>query len=350
MSKVLKTLATLSQAAPTMRTATWAVTDFVAAVERVCAADKQSRQLRLYFYAVTESGWKRLRKNVLNWRRAHDARAVTAYIGTDHGLTDAAALEAMQSEGVEVRLMRHYTGIFHPKVIWLVGKAGSSTILAGSNNLTEDGLRNNIEFATVTTLAQIDANLLTWHDEIHKASEPATAALIKSYAKEKEKYGQQRAASGQCGNFTWSKRTSGASGKKSDVKVSAAAGLGGSRLILEVMPRETGEEGRQVQIPLAVARRFFGLGKTVGNSINLDLNNIDTQESRTLVFTLNRNATARLSIRELEYGSRPCVLVFTKRGRRKFDFELVRRAIDPSRFDGLIAECEQTPSTRRWKL
>lgn len=255
----------------------------------------------------------------------------------------------MQSEGIEVRLMRHYTGIFHPKVIWFVRKTGG-TILAGSNNLTEDGLRNNVEFATVTTLAQVDANMQTWHDEIHKASEPATAALIKSYAKEKEKYGQRRAASGQGGDFTWSKRTSGASAKKSSAKTTAAGGSGGSRLILEVMPRETSEEGRQVQIPLDAARKFFGLGNTTGRSIKLELNNVDTQESRTLVFTLNRNATARLSIRELEYGSRPCALIFTKQGRRNFDFELVRRAIDPSRFDILIAECKQAPPARRWKL
>jgi hypothetical protein len=332
-----------------MRTAAWAVTDFLAATEQVCEADKQSRQLRLYFYAATESGWKRLRNSILNWLKARDDRAITAYIGTDHALTDVAALEAMQIEGVEVRLMRHYTGIFHPKVIWFVGKS-SSTILAGSNNLTEDGLRNNIEFATVTTLAQIDAKLQTWHDEIHKASEPATAALIKSYAKEKEKYGQQRATSGRGGDFTWSKRTSGASAKKSKVKATAAGRVSGSRLILEVMPRETSEEGRQVQIPLDAARKFFGLGKAVGSSINLNLNNVNTQESRTLVFTLNRNSTARLSIRELEYGSRPCVLVFTKRGGGSFDFELVRRAIDPSCYDALIAACEQTAPDRRWKL
>jgi len=340
-------LKALSRTAPTMRTATWAVTDFLAAAERVCETDEQSHQLRLYFYAATESGWKRLRKSILNWFKARNDRTVTAYIGTDHALSDAAALEAMQSEGVEVRLMRHYTGVFHPKVIWFVGKAGS-TILAGSNNLTEDGLRNNIEFATVTTLAQVDANLKTWHDEIHKASEPATAALIKSYAKEKEKYGQQRATSGQGGDFTWSKRTSGAAAKKS--KASAAGRPSGGRLILEVMPRETSVEGRQVQIPLDAARRFFGLGKTVGSSINLDLTNVDTQESRTLVLTLNRNATARLSIRELEYSSRPCVLIFTQQGRGRFDFKLVRRAIDPSRFNALIAECEQTPPIRRWKL
>lgn len=349
MSRAPNTSATLSPAAPTMRTAAWAVTDFLAAAEQVCKDDEKSSELRLYFYAATEAGWKRLRESILNWSKARDDRTVTAYIGTDHALTDAAVLKAMQSDELDVRLMRHYTGIFHPKVIWFVGEAGG-TLLAGSNNLTEDGLRNNIEFATVTTLAQVDANLQTWHDEVHKASVAADTALIDSYAKEKEKYGKQRAKSGQGGDFTWSKRTSGALGKKSNAKVTATRGAGGSRLILEVMPRETGEEGRQVQIPLEAARRFFGLGKTAGSSINLDLNNVDTQESRTLVLTLNRNATARLSIRELEYGSRLCVLVFTKQVGGRFDFELVRRAIDPSRFDILIAECKQTPPARRWKL
>lgn len=349
MSHTTKTPAALSQAAPTMRTAAWAITDFLSAFDRACATDKQSCQLRMYFYAATEPGWKRIRKSILNWRKSHGTRAVTAYIGTDHALTDAAALEAMQNEGVEVRLMRHYRGTFHPKVIWFVGKP-EGTILAGSNNLTEDGLRNNIEFATVTTVAELDANLHKWHDEIHKASEPATAALIKSYAKEKEKYGERRALSGQGGEFTWSKRTSGASVKKPKAKSSAAAVSGRPGLILEVMPRETSEEGRQIQIPLAVARQYFGLGNTVGSSINLQLRNADTQESRTLVFRLNPNSTARLSIHEIEYSSRPCVLIFTKRGRGRFDFELVRRAIDPSRFDALIADCTQKPPDRRWKM
>lgn len=332
-----------------MRTAAWAVTDFLAAAEQVCTADQQSRLLRLYFYAVTEAGWKRLRHSIMGWRRANQGRSVTAYIGTDHGLTDADAIDAMRNEGVEVRLMRHYTGIFHPKVIWFVGDAGN-TILAGSNNLTEDGLRNNIEFATVTTLTQIDLNLQRWHDEIHNASEPATSSLVSSYAKEKEKHGRQLATSRQGGNFIWSKRTSGGSANKSSVKGSVAPAPGVSQLILEVMPRETSNEGRQVQIPLAAAQRFFGLGTKVGSSINLELNNVATQESRTLVFTRNRNATARLSIRELEYGSRPCALIFTKKEHGRFDFELIRRAIDPSRFNALIAMCKQAPPARRWKL
>src|SRR5690606_22593079 len=114
--------------------------------------------------------------------------------------------------------------------------------------------------------------------------------------------------------------------------------------------RETSEEGRQVQIPLVAARSFFGLGKKIGSSVTIDLNNIDTMESRTLTLTLNKNSTARLTVRELEYSSRPCVLVFTKQKRGKFDFELVRRAIDPSRFNKLMAACKQSSPARRWKL
>jgi hypothetical protein len=116
------------------------------------------------------------------------------------------------------------------------------------------------------------------------------------------------------------------------------------------MPRETSEEGRQVQIPIDAARRFFGLGSKVGSSIKLNLNNVETNELRELVLTLNRNSTARLSIREIGYNSRPCVLIFTKQGRAKFDFELVRRSIDPSRYKSLIAECKQSQPLRRWKL
>lgn len=351
MNKSSKASAKVAYVAPTMRTASWAVTDFLNAAERVCSEDQHSNHVRMYFYAATEAGWRRLGKCISRWRGAQKDRSVTAYIGTDHGLTDPDALKVMHSEGVEVRLMRHYKGIFHPKVIWFVGEA-RNTILAGSNNLTEDGLKNNIEFATVTTLEGVDNSLKRWHNEIHKASELASEALVKSYAKEKEKHGQKQAISRTAGEFIWSKRTSGPQGGKANGTASANPKVATTsrRFILEVMPRETSEEGRQIQIPLAAARTFFGLGSVAGSSINITLNNVDTNESRVLAFTLNRNSTARLSIRELEYRSRPCIVIFTRRSPKIFDFELIRRAIDPSRYDALLAECEQPPSGRRWKL
>lgn len=337
--------------APTMRTAAWAVTDFLDATIRLCSTETSSVQLRLYFYAVTVAGWKQLRSSILSWRKFASNRVVTAYIGTDHALTDADAIKNMQEDGIEVRLMRHYTGTFHPKVIWFSGKT-SSTILAGSNNLTEDGLTNNIEFASVTKIARADANLQRWHEEIHNASEPVTPQLLKSYRGEKEKYGEMRAKSRQGGTFTWSMRSSGKKNIKSPIqRPQRTSGVTRQTLVLEVMPRETSDEGRQVQIPLDAAQKFFGLGSKAGSSIELTLENMATKDSRSLTFTHNKNSTARLSISELEYRSRPCILVFQKtRKPRKFIFEIVRQAIDPSRFAELLDLCKQKPPKRRWKL
>lgn len=334
----------ISSSAPTMRTEAWVVTDFLDSVIKLCRAETDSTQLRLYFYAVTVAGWKQLRHGILSWRNSTANRVVMAYIGTDHALTDADAILKMQEDGIKVHLMRHYTGTFHPKVIWFLGEK-SSTILAGSNNLTEDGLTNNIEFASVTKTVNIDPNLQRWHEEIHKASEPVTPQLLNSYRGEKEKHGEKRAKIGQGGTFTWSMRTS---GKKKSISPSQRTT---KALVMEVMPRETSNEGRQVQIPLDAAQKFFGLGGKVGNSIELTLENIATKESRSLTFTHNKNSTARLSIGELEYRSRPCLIVFTKtRKPQKFIFEIVRQAIDPSRFSELLDLCKQKPPKRRWKL
>lgn len=341
----------MTSPAPTMRTAAWAVTDFLDAAVGLCNTETSSTQLRLYFYAVTVAGWRQLRSSVLSWRKSANNRAVTAYIGTDHALTDADAIENMQKDGIEVRLMRHYTGTFHPKVIWFSGKT-SSTILAGSNNLTEDGLTNNIEFASITKIAKADANLQRWHEEIHNASEPVTPQLLKSYRGEKEKHGEKRAKIIQGGTFTWSMRTSGKKKTKSSIsRGQRTAKVIDEELVLEVMPRETSNEGRQVQIPLDVAHKFFGLGRKAGSSIELMLENMATKDSRSLTFTHNKNSTARLSISELEYRSRPCVLVFQKtKIPKKFIFEIVRQAIDPSRFAELLGLCKQKPPKRRWKL
>ncbi len=293
----------------------------------------------------------KIRKKIFVWRDAVKGRDVSAYIGTDHALTSPEALMAMLRDGIDVRIMRHYKGTFHPKVMHFEGKK-ISTVLAGSNNLTADALVNNIEFATVTEFVGIDQNFLRWHDEIHEASEPASMSLVKSYATEKRRYGEKLAASGQGGTFTWSQRTSGkpaVSKGKSTGKLLLSAG--NKTLVLEVMPRETSEEGRQIQIPLSVASKFFGLGSVPGSFQKISLRNSATKEARTLLLTLNANSTARLSIRELEYKSRPCLLVFMKTaGRNKYDFELIRRAIDPTRFIDLLATCPQKSPARRWHL
>lgn len=338
----------MRQSRPTMRTASWAMTQFRDAAIDLLTKDRAAEHLRLYFYAVTLPGWLQLAAAIKTWSTAREGRKVTAYIGTDHALTAPDALTTMDSDDVEVFLLRHYRGVFHPKVIWF-SAANGGHLLAGSNNLTEDGLRNNIEFATLTVLDSPDAQLEKWHETIHAASERMNPSLLKSYAKEKEQYGSSRAKSRKAETFTWSKRTSGDHLRNETAVVSGLGGIVSGDLILEVMPRETSSEGRQVQIPLVVAESVFRLGENLGDKVDLTLINAATNESRSLTLTRNTNSTARLSIRELEYRSRPCVLLFRRRNAHTFDFEIVRRAIDPGRYDDLLELCPQKRS-RRWAI
>ena len=133
---------------------------------------------------------------------------MTAYIGTDHALTESDALTSMKDDGVSVRLLRRYNGIYHPKVAWFVAETGGQ-LLVGSNNLTFDGLRSNIEFATLTQLTRVDENLNHWHEAVHAASDEATDPLIGSYAREQQSFGEARARARVAGAFTWSERSSG---------------------------------------------------------------------------------------------------------------------------------------------
>jgi len=332
-----------------MQTAEWGMTDFRDQVAKLLQNDKTSEELRLYSYAVTMSGWNILDAPVKRWMRRTPRRTVAAYVGTDHALTDPDALDAMHSAGIKVYLLRHYRGVFHPKVVWFVQPSGG-ILLAGSNNLTEDGLSNNIEFATMANLSRADPALEQWHQSIHSASDPYSVALVGSYRKEKERFGRERAKVGSAKTFTWSRRTSGGSSIRGYESVTESIDLKSGDLVLEVMPRETSAEGRQVQIPSAVANRFFRLGSAIGASERLSVVHERTSEERRLTMTRNRNHTTRLSIRELDYRSRPCVLRIRKLSATRFSVLVVRRSIDPEGYATLIGLCPQPSGRRRWRM
>lgn len=332
-----------------MQTAAWAMSHFRDSAKELLDNDKTSAELRLYFYAATMSGWDLLAASVEGWMRRRPRRPVTAYLGTDHALTDPDAMDEMHSAGVQVFLVRHYRGVYHPKVVWFVLPSGG-VLLAGSNNLTEDGLSNNIEFATMTTLSSTDPMLEQWHQGVHMASDPYSAALVRSYRREKEKFGRERAKAGKAKTFTWSRRTSGRASPKGDGEARDAIDLASGDLVLEIMPRETSAEGRQVQIPIAVASTFFRLGPAIGASKQLSVVNERTSEERLLTMTRNANHTTRLSIRELEYRSRPCVLRIRKLTAKRFSVLIIRQSIDPEGYAKLIALCPQSSPHRRWRV
>ncbi len=353
---------------PTLQSAAWAMTGFLDAAEAVLRTDRTSTELRLYFYAVTQAGWRELRDLFRVWLRLVP-RPATAYIGTDHALTESDALATMRDDGVSVRLLRRYNGVYHPKVMWFVAGAGGQ-LLVGSNNLTLDGLKSNIEFATLTQLVQPDAILNNWHAAVHAASDPLSDELLDNYANERQQFGEARARARVAATFTWSRRSSavvprregaGRTIERTAPTTPAApmaprvASVGDpvlGDLVVEIMPLETGTGGSQIQIPMAAADSFFRLGSDVGDQISVVLNNITTGDDRTLTMTRFANRTARLVIKELDYRDRPCVVVFRRAGRRRFDFEIVRRAIDPDRYRSLIDRCgpPTREGSRRWAI
>lgn len=372
----------MSDTRPTLQSAGWAMTGFLDAATHLLRTDRAASELRLYFYAVTGAGWRELSAAADAWKRAFDGRSITAYVGTDHALTDPAALTAMRDGGVAIRLLRRYNGVYHPKVVWFV-EAGAGHLLVGSNNLTQDGLKSNIEFATLTRLGGPDTSLDAWHSAVHAGSDPIDDELLKAYGKEREAFGKARAKAKVAGTFTWSKRVSAggppaapaAAPARGVVAAPASAprapaprpvapapaapahapgsGIGApvqGDLVLEIMPRETGTGGSQIQAPMRAARSFFGLSAGRHAQVAVSLRNVLTGEDRPLTMTCFSNSTARLVIRELDYRDRPCVVQFRRTGPGTFDFEIVRESIDPTRYRALIRRCRAPTrsGSRRW--
>lgn len=336
---------------PTMQDAAWTVARFHDSFLSLLSTEREAHELRLYFYAVTSQGWRLVRRRVRQWLGQAAGRRIVAYVGTDHGITDPDALDAMRADGVSVKLLLHYDGVYHPKVVWFVGDTGGGILLVGSNNLSLDGLLYNVEFATLTRLGAADGNLTAWHDAIDGCSVDLTADLLDSYRVEREGFGSRRAAAGVAATFTWSRRTG--VRRRGPRRARPARGLGAARrgdLILEIMDRETGTGGSQIQIPMNAAQPSFGLPNRGGASIQVHLRNTATGEDRVLTMTRYANHTTRLVIHELDYRDRPCVIVFRRTAPSRFSFEIVRESLEPSRYRALIGQCNPPTrsGSRRW--
>ena len=330
--------ADFDQTLPTGSFDTWSVTALRDSIAIELAKDKSSLSLAMFFYAVTTSGWSEIRKPVERWMRGKTARSVVAYVGTDHALTDPAAVTLMIRSGLDVRLMRTYRGVFHPKVIWLAGGT-QNCVWVGSNNLTRDGLLHNIEFAVLIKAREALPQLARWAQEVASGSAPASDELLSSYKAERDKF-QQKQASANSTTFTWS--------RKKEPEKSKITRITKGDLIVEIMPEET-RGGNQVQLPKQAAREFFGLNK-IGDQTEIELVRLGSSEIHPLIITVFANNTIRISINELEYGDRPCVIIFRKKSTKKISFEIVPENIYPSRYRSLIKMCTRQTRTgsRRW--
>ena len=325
---------------PTCAFESWTVASLRDSLLSELRGDNEGTILKMFFYAITRPGWQELQETLQHWRRSLSARRVVAYVGTDHGITDPKALKEMHDDEVDVQVMKTYQGAFHPKVVWLSG-ATSNSVWIGSNNLTKDGLIRNVEFAVVVKSQEIPQDLMRWADAIADASERLTPELLKSYANERRRYDRRRAKAGVT-TFTWSRRV--------EPDGPARHAIPGGALIVEVMPKETGTDGNQVQIPRKAARAFFGVTE-VGASRTIRLKPKGGTESRPLTMTVFPNKTVRLVISDLEYGDRPCVIVFEQQD-DQVSYEIVPQNIYPTRYGILLSRCgnRTRKRSRRWGI
>lgn len=339
---------------PTLTCGAWTLTHLTDSLKQLLAKDTAGTDFSIFAYAVTMSGWQELRHEVKAWMAKKSRRSTVAYVGTDHALTDPDALRQMTTDGVSVRLMVEYTGTYHPKVFWLDSPKLQS-LWVGSNNLTRDGLLQNIEFATLIQSPAENPAFRKWFDEVHRGSESLSPGHLISYEAERRTFAKKRA---QTGAFTWSGRREPSlpappPSSRRPIAATSRAQLGSvGDLVIEVMPRETGLDGKQIQLPKEAATTFFGLGTTAGSRRAISLTPVGSAATRTLTMTLFANNTARLSIHDLDYRDRPCVIVFHKTGSRDFEFEIVSQSIFPGRFRSLLRRChnQTRPGSRKWAL
>ena len=327
---------------PTWISGTWSVASFLDSLISTLKADRSCETLTMYFYAVTQSGWDRVRKHVLKWKSEIEGRDVILFVGTDHGITDPSALRQICNDGVQVRLMLKYHGVFHPKVVWLYGRR-RHVVWVGSNNLTRDGLLNNVEFAMLVKAKKIPRTFSRWTKAVETASTMLTQDLLNSYNNQRAKFQVKRAQVAST-TFTWE--------KKIETQIQPPVfPVNSDNLIVEVMPRETGGDGKQLQLPVTAASRFFGL-TGIGASKIIELRPKDGLTTREHTMTIFGNNTVRIVVADLEYRDRPCVIVFRKVSKNCFEYEIVPQSIFPSRYKALLRLCTNKTrhKSRRWGI
>lgn len=338
---------------PTLSSLAWTATDLFDSIKAELSADRSGTHLRFYMYQVSLPGWELLREPVATWLRARSNRGVTAFIGTDHGFTHPEALQMMKDDGVEVWIPTDYEGIYHPKVLWLESPK-AHVLWIGSNNLTEAALSSNIECASVIAHPLLPAGFDKWRTRIAESSQRLTDDLLDSYRGERREHGKRAA---KLGTFVWSKRTSSSSNRMPAQRVPAAPGARRNQaqagdLVLEVTPKETGGGGAQVQIPKRAAISFFRVPGARGSQRRINLRFHGAQAPRQLTMTLFGNQTVRLSLSELDYTHRPCLLRFHHMGGDRYEYEIIQKSQSPGRFNALLNLCPNRTrmGARRWGI
>jgi hypothetical protein len=299
--------------------------DFLDAFRNECRQNSSAKQLLIVTYAASLKGWKLIQRSVNVFRTRKGKRVVRAYVGLDHLLTHPDALKAMQKSGIAVKTVSSWPDVFHPKLFAFIG-GEEVTLLVGSNNLTHRGMQSNYEFALRVVLSLEDAKKLSsWLAEIDGVAKRLTVKALGEYL----------------GDFQGAqnlRRTVPAPRERIRqlTRQSVPVERRFSRAIVEVMPRETGTQGTQIQMPMEVVRAFFGMeaGKE-STAISVVNDDDNTGTPRSLTLTDFQNNTARLSLSEVNFQARPCVIELWWEG-VELRFRVVRQATNGSEYSRLL--------------
>lgn len=343
---------------PTFRATDWQVADLYESLSEFLQADREYSQLNIFQYAITSNGLDLLAEHLKKWRSATHQRTVRFVIGLDHGLTDPTALKEILRLKFGLQLMMNYSGIYHPKLIYASSPAGKCKIWSGSNNFTRDGLLANIEFSVLLEAEKIPDNLLLWNKEIDKASVSATDELIDSYLHDHKEHNKDNEFLRN--RFSWSKRTCPKIGRKllpaktpktasGNPSRHASVPAIGKSLVIEIMGKETSDQGNQIQMPLE-SLPFFGLKNQVGASKRISMRPSWKTQSRLLKMTVYGNSTCRLSLRELSFSDRPCLVAFSNYGSDKYSYSIFRKQSEPRQYKALLSILgkQTSEASRRW--
>jgi hypothetical protein len=305
--------------------------------------DKKSTTLNMYFYAITKAGWDYIWPFVDTWKMNSPNREVFIYCGLANWVTDPNALTEMLIKLPQRSfVVTKRKPVFHPKA-FIFNEKNYNTCFLGSNNLSGPGLSSNYELGvsikyTNKELAK-PKGLATWEKEIRSIAVPLTYQLHAIYKEEYDKMARLP-------------RNPGVIGKKQvgHPILAKAAGLPDPGVaIMEVMPKETGSGGTQLQIPLEVARAFFHLPS--GKHIIVNLKDESTGVLSSVKLTDFYNKTSRLSISRLASEPKPRMIWFKKQN-GKYIYNIVSKKINPKEYERLLLLCPfQTSSvSKHWGM
>lgn len=318
------------------------ITAFRDGVVDFLARDSAGQSLRLYFYSARQSGWGEIREPVRDWLAAVPGRQIVAYCSIAEYVTEPEALQALMRDlpAGSVHVIKRNGATFHAKAVVVIRQDGVVAFL-GSNNLTGPGLLRNLELGAEIAMSlgqyRQALGLRQWERAVHRRAVLLTRDGLAIYREEYRAHAKRQRLPTIVGQNRMSKP-----------RTASSLGLppAGS-VVLEVMPRETGAGGTQLQLPILVARSFFRLPP--GGSVFVRLHDVRTGQTRRQSITDYGNNTRRLTISRLTHDTRPCVVWFARIGGR-YEMDIVSDSEDPTGYRRLLGLCiRQTSSvSKRW--